>query len=253
MAVFHRSWDDYIASRVCVQRVRPEDTQRLRRQEQGRQPPDHAVNVPDEQLRTLGRVILEWKLFNSWKHCRFYASVVLEPLHSACFRAESLKLPYVGSCERWVSRYIVPKPEDAPLLPRNLSVTEICALRLITIDDFNRPHSSGLRRHDKITKLRWKIRRVHDDIGAIANAASRNRTRDAHDFLMNNRDSAYKDYTAAHDKALNEGTGNTLLPLMLLTRTWNPRCGLTQIDQRMCATVAGLNTELHHACPSLQN
>ena len=82
-----------LISDVCVQRVpeekvlavRNEDTQRLRRQEQRRQPPDQADDDPDEHLRTLGRAIVEWELYHSWKHCRSCASVVAEPLNSASF------------------------------------------------------------------------------------------------------------------------------------------------------------------------
>ena len=42
----------------------------------------------------------------------------------------------------------------------------------------------------------------------------------AYDFLMSNRDSAYKDYIVARDKALDEGSGNTLLSLIFLTETY---------------------------------
>ena len=144
-----------------------------------------------------------WMKHGSWTYCKKCKQLVWERLFPRFAKKPVIKSKATCSCSN--ERYVIPRKKDIPKELRDLSVSQIVALRPLDIHDGEyEKHPSGYRKKGGMFRLDWSTDSVDTKIARLPRD-SRRKCRKAYDYLMNSTDSSYKSYVDRREEAISEG------------------------------------------------
>ena len=144
-----------------------------------------------------------WMKHGSWTYCKKCRQLIWERLFPRFANKPVMKTKAICSCSK--DRYVIPKKKDIPKELRDLSVSEIVALRPLDIHDGEyEKHPGGYRKKGGMFRLDWSSDSVDTKIARLPRD-SRRQCRKAYNYLMNSTDSSYKSYVDRREEAISEG------------------------------------------------
>ena len=144
-----------------------------------------------------------WCKFGSWGMCSTCHSLLPRPLHPVDCRRVAKPFITARACRACSKHASVPQPDDVPEPLRNLSRTEVLALRPLDVCVGPVKHANfGYRVHTSMIKFAWAELDVETKIAGLAGKRHRRRARTAFAYLMASEESSYAEYVAAHRRFL---------------------------------------------------
>ena len=113
------------------------------------------------------------------------------------------KVSAKGHCTCVEGRYFTPQPNEVPVVLRNLSNSEICSLRPLTVHTGQYIRlENGYRKKAGTFRLSWSRLSVVDQIQALQDDLSRQRVMTAYHHLMREPQSSYKFFVDQRERSI---------------------------------------------------
>ena len=214
---FGEPWEEIVSKRWAIRHrgdwdaVANEERMRVKRQR---------IDLGDarNQVQLMGICLRQWAIKDAWAVCMRCDAAVCKAFSLHDLGNTELR-NLVETCKYCNTGYMVPSPDDIPVVLVNLRPEQLEALRPITLHqgDYTQCRH-GLRRHGKPSMLKWSETSVTARIDNL-DPYLQDRARDAYEFLMGSDKSAYPVFVRRHVAALADGlAGRSLGRLALLER-----------------------------------
>ena len=155
------------------------------------------TGMPSPTTSARAQSVELWCKHGSWVSCETCGSLRPRPLQPNDLRR--LAQPTVPRCVHCTRKHYVPQLGDVPMALQGLGHRSLSALRPLEIDTgvYERAQY-GYRVHTGMVSFAWATHDVVDKINALTKRRHKVAARAAYDYLMNSKESAYRDFVKRH-------------------------------------------------------
>ena len=141
-----------------------------------------------------------WLIHGSWSYCKRCKQLLPQKLFPRFFNKPLMKCTRPCTCK--AERYIHPRYKDFPKELRGLTVSQIVALRPLTIHcgDYDKS-PIGYRKKGGMFRVSWSNDSVERKIAAL-DETEKQKCKVAYDWLMSNNESTYKNFVNKREHAI---------------------------------------------------